>query len=62
MKSVFQEFEVFFRWVVEMTPGQVPDFQAVNHRPFPLSFKIKVNTVFTSAQKVFRAAKIHFFI
>jgi hypothetical protein len=43
-----------------MTPGQVPDFQAVNHRPFPLS--LKVNTVFTSAQNLFRAAKIVFFV
>jgi hypothetical protein len=60
MKSVFQEFKVFFRWVVEMTPSQVPDFQAVNHRPFPLS--LKVNTQFTSAQKIFRAAKIVFFV
>ena len=59
MKSVFEELEVFLVWVVEMTPGQVPDFQAVNHRPSP--FLLKVNTVFTSAQKIFRAAKIVFF-
>jgi hypothetical protein len=39
MESVFQEFKVFLGWVVEMTPSQVSDFQAVNHRPFPLSFK-----------------------
>jgi hypothetical protein len=60
MKSVFQEFEVFFRWVVEMTPGQVPDFQAVNHRPFPLSFKSEY-CVYIGA-KGFRAAKIVFFV
>jgi hypothetical protein len=35
VKSVFQKFKVFLGWVVEMTPSQVPDFQAVNHRPSP---------------------------
>jgi hypothetical protein len=60
VKSVFQEFKVFLGWVVEMTPSQVPDFQAVNHYAFPLS--LKVNTQFTSAQSLFRAAKIRFFV
>jgi hypothetical protein len=39
VKPVFEELEVLFRWVVEVTPSQVPDFQAVDHNAFPLSFR-----------------------
>jgi hypothetical protein len=45
VKSVFQEFKVFFRWVVEMTPSQVPDFQAVNHRPSPFLYSEYFNYI-----------------
>jgi hypothetical protein len=52
VKSVFQEFKVFFRWVVEMTPSQVPDFQAVNHRPSP--FLLSEYSVYIGAKFVSR--------